>query len=241
MAKAYKLTPIEKVLTPLERFEDNLKDFLSDTSVADDYKLSVFQNAIRRFDKQKPYREKPIPVSMINTSASPEKTQLDAGPLVDTTETDLIESLSRSYREPAKRILQFLKPLDTIQADILNNTIIVQGKKYNLLDLLTDLATNRKKLVALDDNFVQFLLTSNFSKSLIINKEVRKKLDYSEKIHSRSVTSPTFRSLIENTSTPKIKENKSLSVKKRKIVDSFESPNQSGFGNISLRKAWMKK
>ena len=64
MAKPYKLTPFELVLSPIEHFEDNLSKFINDENIADDKKLLLLQDALRRVDKHKPYRERPATVTL---------------------------------------------------------------------------------------------------------------------------------------------------------------------------------
>ena len=66
MAKPYKLTPIELALSPKEHFEDNLDKFINNETIADDEKLILLQNALRRVNKHKPYREKPLKVNVID-------------------------------------------------------------------------------------------------------------------------------------------------------------------------------
>ena len=69
MAKPYKLTPIELALSPKEHFEDNLDKFINNETIADDEKLILLQNALRRVNKHTPYREKPLKVNVINHGA----------------------------------------------------------------------------------------------------------------------------------------------------------------------------
>jgi len=56
------------------------------------------------------------------------------------------------------------------QFDRNKKRIIIQGKSYNMLDLMYDMVTNRKGLLSLENHLYNFLLTLNFPKSLITNK-----------------------------------------------------------------------
>jgi hypothetical protein len=63
-----------------------------------------------------------------------------------------------------------------VQVDSTVKRIITQGKGYNLVDSICDMARNRKGLLSFDNNLYTFLNASNFPKSLIGNKQILKKL-----------------------------------------------------------------
>ena len=62
------------------------------------------------------------------------------------------------------------------QFDRNKKRIIIQGKSYNMLDLMYDMVTNRKGLLSLENHLYNLLLTLNFPKSIITNKKFLKKL-----------------------------------------------------------------
>ena len=60
MAKPCKLTPIELALPPKEHFEDRHDKFINNETIANDEKLILLQNALRRVDSHKPYHKKTV-------------------------------------------------------------------------------------------------------------------------------------------------------------------------------------
>ena len=76
--------------------------------------------------------------------------------------------LPQSYREQSKRLLTYLA--ENEQIDEKKNEVIIQGKPYNLIDLLSDLIANRKRVESFDEHLYNFLKSLNFPKSLIGNK-----------------------------------------------------------------------
>jgi phosphoribosyl 1,2-cyclic phosphodiesterase len=97
--------------------------------------------------------------------------------------------LPHSYREHSKRVLTYLieSGQDHIKVDSNGKQLIIQGKSYNLLDLIYYMVTNRKGLLSFDSHLYNFLNTLNFPKSLISNKQILKKLQE----HSPSPSSTT--------------------------------------------------
>ena len=89
-----------------------------------------------------------------------------------------------------------------IQIDSKGNRIIIQGASYNLLDLIHDMVTNRKGLLSLDNHTYNFLITLNFPKSLITNKQIPKNIQE----HSNNLTlkeeEKDCNSVLKNTDTP---------------------------------------
>ena len=65
IAKPYKLTPIVLALSPKKHLENSLDTFINNETIANDEKLILLQNALRRVNKHKPYREKPLKVNAI--------------------------------------------------------------------------------------------------------------------------------------------------------------------------------
>ena len=108
--------------------------------------------------------------------------------------------MPQSYREKSKRLLAYLA--ENEQIDEKKNEFIIQGKPYNLIDLLSDLIVNRKRVESYAEHLYNFLKSSKFPKSFITNKPDLKKL----KEHSPStllkVEDDDFKSFLENTSTP---------------------------------------
>ena len=88
-----------------------------------------------------------------------------------------------------------------IQVDGKGRRIIIQGESYILLDLIYDMVTSRKGLLSFDNHLYNFLITLNFLKSLITNKQILKKL-----MELGSLTlkgeAKHFKSILGNTSTP---------------------------------------
>jgi hypothetical protein len=103
MAKPYKLTPIELFLSPKDHFEDNLDKFLNNETIPDDEKLILFQNALRLFNKYKPYREKLLKVNVIDQPSDNSET-----PKKEDLLTSVVDLLPQSYREQSKRLLAYL-------------------------------------------------------------------------------------------------------------------------------------
>ena len=180
MAKPYKLTAIDEALSPLQTFEGNLTDFLNDNSIPDDQKLLIFQMALRRVDKQKPYQIKPI--SVVNVADKIQEaniTQSSAStpllPLEDHI-SRILDLLPVSYREQGKRLLNYLNGSSDIKIDATNHQITLGSNTYNLIDLITDFVSNRKKTLSIDTNLLKYLHTSNFPKALVINRKILKDL-----------------------------------------------------------------
>lgn len=180
MAKPYKLTAIDEALSPLQTFEGNLTDFLNDNSIPDDQKLLIFQTALRRVDKQKPYQIKPI--SVVNVADKIQEaniTQSSAStpllPLEDHL-SRILDLLPVSYREQGKRLLNYLNESSDIKIDATNHQITLGSNTYNLIDLITDFVSNRKKTLSIDTNLLKYLHTSNFPKALVINRKILKDL-----------------------------------------------------------------
>ena len=110
--------------------------------------------------------------------------------------------LPHSHREQSKRVLTYFTGSEHNQADSKGKQIIIQGKSYNLLDLLNDMVTDRKGHLSFDNHLYNFLITLNFLKNHIINKQILKK--FME--HSNSLTlkeeEEALKSVLENTSAP---------------------------------------
>ena len=64
-AKPYKPISIKLAISPKEHFEDNLNKLINNEIIADDDKLILLQNALRRVDRHKPYRERPLNVNVL--------------------------------------------------------------------------------------------------------------------------------------------------------------------------------
>ena len=103
MAKPYKLTPIEFALSLKENFEDNLDKFLNNETISGDEKIILLQNALRRVNKHKPYREKPLKVNVIDQPSENSET-----PKKEDLLTSVVDLLPQSYREQSKRLLAYL-------------------------------------------------------------------------------------------------------------------------------------
>jgi len=84
--------------------------------------------------------------------------------------------LPHSHREQSKRVLTYFTGSEHNQADSKGKQIIIQGKSYNLLDLLNDMVTDRKGHLSFDNHLYNFLITLNFPKRLVTNKRILKKL-----------------------------------------------------------------
>ena len=139
---------------------------------------------------------------------------------------------------------------DYIQVESNGKGIIIQGKSYNLLDLIYDMVTNRKGLLSFDTHLYNFLNTLNFPKSLIGNRQILKKLnEHASSSSSSSILTPLkneveeedFKSILENTSTPLIARQK-----RRRIKSTSPPPPtasiQKGSGRYTtcLRSKWLK-
>ena len=252
MAKPYKLTPIELALSPVEHFEDNLSKFLDNETIDDDKKLILLQDALRRVDKH--YRSKPTAADPKKESSPQESpaAAAAAGTQLKKEELDSIvlkigNLMPHSYREQSKRLLIYLLESDQIQVESNGERIIIQGKSYNLLDLIYDMVTNRKGLLSFDTHLYNFLNTLNFPKSLIGNRQILKKLN--ERASSSSTlkdeleAEEDFKSILENTSTPLIARQK-----RRRIKSTSPPPPpstasiQKGSGRYTtcLRSKWLK-
>ena len=85
--------------------------------------------------------------------------------------------MPHSYREQSKRLITYLMESgqDHVQVDSNGKGIIIQGKSYNLLDLIYDMVVNRKGLLSFDAHLYNFLNALNFPKSLISNRQILKK------------------------------------------------------------------
>ena len=256
MAKPYKLTPIELALSPKEHFEDNLNKFINNETIADDEKLILLQNALRRVDKHKPYRERPLKVNVIesNKEMTPSSSSSSSSTTIIPKEeedlskvmTSVADLMPHSYREQCKRLLTYLNDSEHVQIDANGNQVVIHGKTYILLDLLSDLVTNRKRLVSFDSHLHTFLNSSNFPKSLIANKHILKRLkEFSQ------ISKDVFKSFSENTSTPSgnndLTRVMSGGVKRRRLnITASPSPSpvsmQMGSGHFTtcLRSKWLK-
>jgi hypothetical protein len=183
MAKPYKLTAIDEALSPLQTFEGNLTDFLNDNSIPDDQKLLIFQTALRRVDKQKPYQIKPI--SVVNVADKIQEANITQStpllPLEEDHISRIIDLLPVSYREQGKRLLNYLNGSSDIKIDATNHQITLGSNTYNLIDLITDFVSNRKKTLSIDTNLLKYLHTSNHS----IMKRMRRRMMILKKMISR--------------------------------------------------------
>ena len=145
---------------------------------------------------------------------------------------------------------------DHIRVDSNGKGNIIQGKSYNLLDLIYDMVTNRKGLLSFDAHLYNFVNTLNFTKSLISNRQILKKINE----HASSTTTTPlkheheheeeeedFKSILENTSTPSGNLTM-VARKKRKRIMSPSPPSRSttsiqqGSGRCTtcLRSKWLK-
>ena len=143
MAKPYKLTPFELVLSPVEHFEDNLSKFLNDENIADDKNLLLLQDALRRVDEHRPYLERPT----VTVTDPPKRETSPQDSAVQSKEKELNSIVSKignllplTYREQSKRVLSYLM-LETaaehqVRVDSTGKRIIIQGKSYNLVNLI---------------------------------------------------------------------------------------------------------
>ena len=253
MAKPYKLTPIELALSPVEHFEDNLSKFLDNETIDDDKKLILLQDALRRVDKH--YRSKPTAAAAAadpKKESSPQESPAAAaaaaaGTQLKKEELDSIvlkigNLMPHSYREQSKRLLIYLLESGQIQVESNGERIIIQGKSYNLLDLMYDMVTNRKGLLSFDTRLYNFLNTLNFPKSLIGNRQILKKLN--ERASSSSTlkdeleAEEDFKSILENTSTPLIARQKRRRIKSTSPAASIQKG--SGHYTTCLRSKWLK-
>ena len=134
-----------------------------------------------------------------------------------------------------------------------DSEIIIQGKSYNLLDLIYDMVTNRKGLLSFDAHLNTFLNTLNFPKSLISNRQILKKLN--EHASSSSTSIPLkheeeqeeeeeedFKSILENTSTPCGNLTMVARKKRKRIMSPTTTSIQKGSGRYTtcLRSKWLK-
>ena len=78
------------------------------------------------------------------------------------------------YRQQIKRLLTYLAENEHIQVDDKKNEVLIQGNSYNLIDFVSDLIANCKRLELFDCHLYKFLKSSNFPKSLIGNKNILK-------------------------------------------------------------------
>ena len=106
-------------------------------------------------DKHKPYRERPLKVNVIdhNTEMTPSSSS-SSSTIIPKEEEDLskvitsvADLMSHSYREQCKRLLTYLNDSEHAQIDANGNQVVIHGKTYILIDLLSDSVTNRKRLV----------------------------------------------------------------------------------------------
>jgi hypothetical protein len=143
----------------VEHFEDNLSKFIVNENIDDDKRLLLLQDALRRVDKYKPYRARPVNMSVIDhkKETSPQDSFATAGTQLKKEESDSIVSsignlMPHSYREQSKRLITYLMESgqDHIQVDRNCKGIIIQGKSYNLFVLIYDMVTNRKGLLSFD-------------------------------------------------------------------------------------------
>jgi len=250
MAKPYKLTPIELALSPVEHFEDNLSKFLDNETIDDDKKLILLQDALRRVDKH--YRSKPTAAADPKKESSPQESPAAVRTQLKKEELDSIvlkigNLMPHSYREQSKRLLIYLLESDQIQVESNGERIIIQGKSYNLLDLMYDMVTNRKGLLSFDTRLYNFLNTLNFPKSLIGNRQILKKLN--ERASSSSTlkdeleAEEDFKSILENTSTPLIARQKRRRIKSTSPPPAAAAASiQKGSGRYTtcLRSKWLK-
>ena len=249
MAKPYKLTPIEVALSPVEHFEDNLSKFIDNENIEDDKKLLLLQDALRREDKPKPYHVKATADIDHKKESSPQDSAAAAGTQLKKEKLDSIvlkigNLMPHSYREQSKRLLTYLMESgqDHIQVESNGKGIIIQGKRYNLLDLIYDMVTNRKGLLSFDTHLYNFLNTLNFPKSLISNRQILKKLNE----HASSSTplkyeveeEEDFKSILENTSTPLVARQKRRRIKSTSPAASIQKC--SGHYTTCLRSKWLK-
>jgi len=254
MAKPYKLTPIELALSPVEHFEDNLSKFLDNETIDDDKKLILLQDALRRVDKH--YRSKPTAAADPKKESSPQESPAAAGTQLKKEELDSIvlkigNLMPLSYREQSKRLLIYLLESGQIQVESNGERIIIQGKSYNLLDLMYDMVTNRKGLLSFDTHLYNFLNTLNFPKSLIGNRQILKKLNEHASSSSSSTTltplkyeleeeEEDFKSILENTSTPLIARQKRRRIKSTSPPPAASIQKGSGRYTTCLRSKWLK-
>ena len=232
MAKPYKLTPIELALSPVEHFEDNLNKFINDENIADDKKLLLLQDALRRMDKHRPYRERPVASKQETSQDSAQSKEKELNSIV----LKIGNLLPLSYREQSKRVLSYLmsESGDQVQVDSIGKRIIIRGKSYNLVDLICDMVTNRKGLLSFDDNLYTFLSVSNFPKSLIGNKQILKKLN------EHPTTPFKKEEEEEDTSTTDFTTPVAASQKRRRIDSPSSVQKGSGHYTTCLRSKWMK-
>ena len=202
-------------------------------------------------DKHKPYRERPLKVNVIdhNKEMTPSSSSSTIIPKeeedLSKVMTSVADLMPHSYREQCKRLLTYLNDSEHVQIDANGNQVVIHGKTYILLDLLSDLVTNRKRLVSFDSHLHTFLNSSNFPKSLIANKHILKRLkEFSQ------ISKDVFKSFSENTSTPSgndLTRAMSGGVKQRRLnITASPSPSpvsmQMGSGHFTtcLRSKWLK-
>ena len=154
--------------------------------------------------------------------------------------------MPHSYREQSKRLLTYLMESgqDHIQVDSNGKGIIIQGKSYNLLDLMYDMVTNRKGLLSFDTRLYNFLNTLNFPKSLIGNRQILKKLNErasSSTLKDELEEEEDFKSILENTSTPLVARQKRRRIKSTSPLPPAASIQKgSGHYTTCLRSKWLK-
>jgi hypothetical protein len=132
----------------MEHFEDNLSKFSNDENIADDKKkLFLLQDALRRLDKHKPYHVRAVNKRVIDHKKETSHQDSAAGKITKSKEEELnsiasnIESLlPHPYRKQSKGVATFLM-LESyrdhpVKVDSDGKRIIIQGKGYNLLDLI---------------------------------------------------------------------------------------------------------
>jgi hypothetical protein len=217
-------------------------------------------------DKHKPYRARASGIdhkkepSPQDSSAITDGTHLKKEEM-DSTVSSIGNLMLHSYREQSKQLITYLMEngQDHIQVDSNGKWIIIQGKSYNLLDLMYDMVTNRKGLLSFDSHLYNFLNTLNFSKSLISNRQILKKINE----HAPSSSTPIkheqeeeedFKSILESTSTPtgnidltmrRRMSTPLIARQKRRRIKSTSPPAasiQKGSGHYTtcLRSKWLK-
>ena len=172
MTKLCKLTPIELALSSKEHFEENLNKFINNEITADNKKFILLQNTLWRVDKLNLYRERQLNVhhcvidhcvidhkkGMTQNSARPpspstQKEDLSFSKLL-TNVGDIIPH--SSYREQCKRLLSYPAGSEHIQIEGSGNQVIIHDKANIPLNWLSDLITNRKRLVVFDSHLHKF-------------------------------------------------------------------------------------
>ena len=94
--------------------------------------------------------------------------------------------------------------IEHIQVDSKGKRIVIQGKSYDLLDLIYDIVTNRIDLLSFDNHLHNFLITLIFPKTLITNNQMLSKLmeDSSSSLTLKEEVEEDFQSILENSITP---------------------------------------